>query len=275
MRFVPDWLIYSLVLAAVLIGIFRTTPSDNAPPPPPEAMEQEGALLGPASELDERVLVEVGEPQTGIGTAFAINTSGQWLTARHVVDGCDALSLLVAPDRYLPIDAVRISNDSDLALLETPSRSLPVPLNTVEDLRVGTRGYHVGYPQGRPGEAAARLVSRSNLVSDGRRKGTESVLAWAEIGRTRGLTGSLGGLSGGPVFDADGRVRGVVIAESPRRGRIYTASPETVAGFLTALGVTPVSEQPRPIEPDSYGREADRARRELQVVKVACLVGAS
>ena len=34
-----------------------------------------------------------------------------------------------------------------------------------ETLAAGTYGFHVGYPQGRPGEAASRLMARSNLIS--------------------------------------------------------------------------------------------------------------
>ena len=272
MRWIPDWLIYMVALGAVLWAVFRT-PAQDAPPPPPEAITQEGAMLPPASVFDERVLVQVSGQKTGIGSAFAINSSGQWLTARHVVDGCDDIALLVAPDQYVAARRVALSEDSDLALIETGSSPYPVDLNTMADLRIGSYGYHVGYPQGRPGEAASRLMSRSNLVTSGRRSGSETVLAWAETGRTEGLQGSLGGLSGGPVFDALGQVRGVIIAESPRRGRIYTASPEAIADFIESQGIELIGERPRPFTPESYGQEADFARRQLQVVKVACRVG--
>ncbi len=271
LRWIPDWIIYGLALGIVLWSVF-SSPSQDAPPPPPESIRNEGAMLPPASAFDERVLVQVTAPKDGIGTAFAVNTNGQWLTARHVVEGCDEVALLVAPEQYIRARRVAISPEHDLALIETAASPFPVLLDTESSLKLGTYGYHVGYPQGRPGEAASRLLARSNLISKGERNGSESVLAWAETGRTRGLLGSLGGLSGGPVYDDTGRVRGVIVAESPRRGRIYTASPETVANFLQAQGVELIGERPRPFSPDSYGREADFARRNLQVVKVACSV---
>ncbi len=84
--------------------------------------------------------------------------------------------------------------------------------------------------------------------------------------------GSLGGLSGGPVYDQAGNVRGVIVAESARRGRIYTAPPETVANFVKATGIDTMGETPRNFSKETYGREADHARRNLQVVKVACSV---
>lgn len=229
-------------------------------------------MLPPPSAFDERVLVQVTAPKSGIGTAFAISEGGKWLTARHVVDGCDEVSLLVAPGRYAPARSVTVSEKYDLALIETDSSPYPAQIDTDSDLRIGTYGFHVGYPQGRPGEAASRLMSRSNLISRGRRSNTESVLAWAETGRTRGLLGSLGGLSGGPVYDENGKVRGVIVAESARRGRIYTAAPETVASFIKATGIDVMGERPRTFSAETYGREADYARRNLQVVKVACSV---
>ncbi|MEM5515858.1 serine protease [Henriciella sp. AS95] len=273
MRFVPDWLIYTLALLAIVGGVFSNVPDQDAPPATPDSVEREGATLPPPSAFDETVLVRVDSPRDGIGTAFSINTDGQWLTARHVVDGCEDVSLLVAPNRYLRVEKVSVSPSTDLALLTAHPSLSPVALDTSPNLRIGSYGFHVGYPQGRPGEAASRLISRSKLVTSGLRKGEEPVLTWAETGRTSDLTGSLGGLSGGPVYDSDGRVRGVIVAESPRRGRIYSASPEAIAAFLSEQGIEPLGDRPAPFAPETYGGSADRARQSLQVVKVACRVG--
>lgn len=273
MKYVPDWLVYTLALLAIVGGVFSNTPDQDAPPATPDSIQREGATLPPPSAFDETILVRVDSPKDGIGTAFSINADGNWLTARHVVDGCDEVALLVAPDRYMPVETITVSETSDLALLKASPSLTPVALDTSADLRVGSYGYHVGYPQGRPGEAASRLISRSRLVTSGLRRGEEPVLAWAETGRTSDLSGSLGGLSGGPVYDANGKVRGVIVAESPRRGRIYSASPEAIAVFLREQDVEPLGDRPVPFAPESYGGSADRARQSLQVVKVACKVG--
>ncbi|MEQ8557854.1 MAG: serine protease [Henriciella sp.] len=275
MRFIPDWLVYTLALLAIVGGVFVSTPDEDAPPATPDSIEREGATLPPPSSFDETVLVRVESPKDGIGTAFSINADGQYLTARHVVEGCDDVSLLVAPGQYLPVEDIDMSETSDLALLTARPSLAPVALDTSPDLRVGSYGFHVGYPQGRPGEAASRLISRSRLITSGLRSGEESVLAWAETGRTSDLEGPLGGLSGGPVYDANGKVRGVIIAESPRRGRIYSASPEAIGAFLEKMNVEPLGDRPLPIDAQSYGGAADRARQNLQVVKVACHVGTS
>ena len=98
------------------------------------------------------------------------------------------------------------------------------------------------------------------------------MLVWAETGRTEGLNGTLGGLSGAPALDDRGRVVGVTIAESPRRGRIYTTAPEVVTEALKDSGRRPdVAATGEPITPGNYFIVSDDLRRELQVAQVLCL----
>ncbi|MEZ5945542.1 MAG: serine protease [Hyphomonas sp.] len=267
-----DWVLYLVVFGVLVFSLYSQDRHADAPEAPPSVLESDGPMLPPPSPLDEQVLVQVDAPKDGIGTAFAVNRKGQWITARHVVDGCDSVGLLVAPGQYVPVESVSVDADHDLALLSTGRSPNPVTLDLGTPLTLGTEGYHVGYPQGRPGEVATRLMSRSKLITRGMRDGSEPILAWAEIGRTRGLDGTLGGISGGPVFDHQGRVRGVVVAESPRRGRIYTAAPDSVEAFLTSLGVEQEDGPAEAFSVESYGPSSDNARRRLQVVKVACKV---
>jgi serine protease Do len=273
-----DLLIYIGALGLMLAVIFALSPSADVPAPAPQSefeqefAEQMGPLLPDPSPLDEMVLVQIGEPQNGIGTAFAVNERGDWLTARHVVEGCAKVTLEVAPGNYVPVAKIAIDDDHDLALISTGRSPYPVALELESTLRLGAEGYAVGFPQGQPGELATRLVARSRLVTRGRREAEAPILAWAEIGRTEGLVGTLGGISGGPIFDANGNVRGVIVAESPRRGRIYTTAPQAMEAFLTKQGV---ALQPGPVDAfdmAGYGAPSDNARRRLQVVKVTCEV---
>ena len=101
----------------------------------------------------------------------------------------------------------------------------------------------------------------------GRYRSDEAILAWSEIGRTKGLFGSLGGLSGAPVMDSDGEVIGVVSAESPRRGRIYTVAPENLQGLLKDRSTTPEA-----MSLNSYGLQADQFRRDRRIAQVICIV---
>jgi len=273
MRWISDWALYLLALLVLLFFLFPG-PRNHAPPPQPDVFRKDGAMLPPASMLDEQIVIHVEEPQQGAGTAFAITAQGHWLTAAHVVAGCDRVSLLLDQNTYYPVEKVIVSSESDLALLDVPSVSTdPVIIESETDMRIGMNGFHIGYPQGRVGEVASQLVRRARLTSYGQRTGREGVLVWAETGRTGGLSGSLQGLSGGPVFDVQGRVRGVILSQSMRRGRIYTAAPEAVSQFVQAQGLDIRNGVARPFSVDNYGSEADYARRIRQVVKVACDLG--
>ncbi|MFN7056836.1 serine protease [Hyphomonas sp.] len=269
-----DWVLYAAVLGFILYVLFTLAPEAEAPPPPPvsELAEELGPLLPDPSPLDELVVVQAGPPQNGVGTAFAVNARGDWLTARHVVDGCARVSLMVAPGNYVPVARIALDDAHDLAILSTGRSPNPVRLDLASPLFIGAEGYHVGFPQGEPGELASRLVGRSRLVTRGLRDSEAPILAWAEVGRTSGLTGTLGGISGGPVFDSNGSVRGVIVAESPRRGRVYTTAPQSVEAFLTRQGIEAQPGLTNEFALRTYGTSSDTARRRLQVVKVMCEV---
>ena len=269
----PDWLIYGAVVAALVVVAVGRQERSDAPPPPPPVPGGEGLPLGPASPFDPSIVVQVPEQgQPGSGTAFSVDDGGSWLTARHVVDGCKQAAIVVADGRGV---AARITLDpvGDAAILTTEGGAPAVPLRALaEPPRRGERAFHPGFPQGHPGEVTSRLLGRENLVVRGRGARTESVLVWAEVGRTDDLKGTLSGLSGAPALDSAGRVIGVTVAESPRRGRIYTTAPETIRTLLDhdrrrtsgfALG-----EQ---ITTQNYGRVADGLRRDLRVAQVVCL----
>jgi hypothetical protein len=249
MRF-PDWIIYALAIGAIWFVFWAATPRSDTTPALEDGAEL-GPLLPPPSAFDPEILVDVGPVTSGIGTAFAIHQDGWWLTARH---------------------DIRIARFADLALLRTTSAPVAMVLDqTDRKLRVGQRAFHVGFPQGRSGEAASRLIGRETLVTRGRYEFEQPVLAWAETGRTGGLFGTLAGISGGPAIDSGGRVIGVTLAESSRRGRIYTASPSTVLQLLRVEHVRPEGELAAQWDDQNYGDQADRLRRVLAVAEVICI----
>lgn len=267
----PDWLIYGAAVGALVVAAVGRQERADAPAPPPPSPEIEGAALGPASPFDPAVVVEVADKSgPATGTAFSVAASGVWVTARHVVDGCKQAAIVISPGKGV---AARVTIDptGEAAVLTTDGGSPPLPLGLSAGLRRGERAFHPGFPQGKPGEASSRLIGRENLVVRGRGARTEPVLVWAESGRTDGLKGTLGGLSGAPAMDEQGRVVGVTIAEAPRRGRIYTTAPESTAHAVgQGLRRLPVSPG-APISPENYGRVADDLRRTLRITQVVCL----
>ncbi len=273
-RLIPDWLLYMVVIAAVVFMLFRIDRRFDAPPTLPG---QDQAFLPPPSDLDPSVLVEVGPVTSTLGSAFAITADGWWLTARHVVDGCQKIGLVMSRDSEARGGAalvrdVRRAYNSDLALLRTDTATPALAIDTSEThFQVGQRAYLIGFPQGRGGEAYSRLIGRERLIARGRYEVEEPVLAWAELGRTGRLRGSLAGMSGGPALAANGQVIGVIVAESARRGRIYTAAPSSI---LRLLGVERVQAEGAPtsrLSPDNYGPAADDLRRSLAVAQVVCV----
>ncbi|MDY6924761.1 MAG: serine protease [Pseudomonadota bacterium] len=268
----PDWVIYTLVLSALIGLSLGQRENADAPPAPPAPDELEGALLGPITPFDPAVTVNAPDIpfQPAAGTAFSIAREGRWVTARHVVEGCRRPAIMVGGGRAVAAD-VRLAPRADIAVLQTAGGPAAVPVATEESLRKGQRAFHPGYPQGRAGEVTSRLLGRETLRVRGRGQRDEPVLAWAEVGRTDRLGGTLSGLSGAPALDRQGRAVGVTIAESPRRGRLYTTAPDTFAPAVRGLQKADEPLTGRTVTIDNYGLVADDLRRDLRVAQVVCL----
>jgi len=262
MKRIPDWLIYLAIITAMIWSANRGT-VDVAPP---ISTPELGPMLPSESPRDEQVHLKISAPVSSVGTAFAINDTGQWMTARHVVDSCTDIGLKVGERKTLRVKAT-VSEEADLAILSSDWTRRPLPNDLHSQRQIGEAGYFFGFPQGRPGEAIGKLLGRNRMVVRGRYRSNEAVLAWSEIGRSNGIFGSLGGLSGGPALDKDGEIIGVVTAENPRRGRIYTVAPTHLRRYIGRQDA-----EPEPLELNAYAAKADKLRRDRRVVQVICLV---
>lgn len=286
-----------IALIAVALGgqLFRDE-AVTPPPPPAEnprrpaphvfkdapwdaetvAWLSESPTASPAKSTDwagigREAIVDIPKSRhSGSGTAFAIGT-GAWLTARHVVDGCDEIGLQVAAKKALRVTDVTIHPNADVALLRTSKG--PAPFQIGGGASRSGDGYMIGFPAGKPGAVYGHKIGVTTLNENGRYRTRESADVWSERSRIPDRFGSLGGLSGGPVFTGDGRIGGVVLAEEPRRGRLFTAQPATLQFLMKSENLKPSEDAlPASLGPDSYPAAARVMLTSLRVAKVLCRV---
>jgi hypothetical protein len=268
----PDWLIYLAVVIALAVAALGRQEHSNAPPAPPPDANSPMTALAPSSPFDPAEIVQAPSADSPhAGTAFSVGDGGQWVTARHVIAGCAKPAILVGGGHGV-LAHVSPATGGEAVILTTRGGAPALPLFGSSRLQRGMRAFHPGFPGDQPGEVASRLIGRENLLVKGRGLRAEPVLVWAQVGRTSGQHGSLAGLSGAPALDSAGRVIGVTIAQAPRRGRIYTTTPE---GLRLALASRRAGSAPgaagEAISAESYGQVADDLRRDLRVAQVVCL----
>lgn len=272
-----DWaaiLLLILLVATDLLGRIgddrRPMPDQPAGPALERPKPRQGA--GPLPGEGE-VIVEPSRPGGGFtsGTGFAVADGKRLLTAWHVVNDCQ--SILVGQPGTAAFQAVRLlarHPSADLALLEA-AEPRPAFALAARPATAGIAGYHFGYPAGRPGAAESQLLGEATLRFGGSRQTREPVLVWAQRRHEpAGLT-ALSGASGGPTLTASGAVVGVTVAEAVRRGRIYSAAPESIAALLGTAGLPAGPGTGKAVITDENWLDAERQLRTTgRVVKIVC-----
>lgn len=233
-----------------------------------------GPLLPPPSRNDPVVRIEDKKKGNSTGTAFSIG-DGLWMTARHVLEGCATFGIVTGQRRVERGYRMVLNPRHDLATFQTDRSAAALGFESGE-LSRDQEAFHFGYPQGKPADVRSRLLGRMNVVHGRGHRGREPVVAWAELKRVPNIKGSLGGISGGPVVDADGDVVGVSVAGSPRRGRVFTTAPVGIRDMLERANAAPRTSSrgviDSGVDPKEFPRVGAQLRENLTVAKVVCWV---
>jgi len=231
----------------------------------------------PASPDEPVVMVPVGDKQTSSsGTTFSVDSSGIWITARHVADGCDKIVLQRSSREFVRVNRVSHHANADISILWT-HRGVPALPLLEKPLHPNQDGYSFGFPKGNPGDVHARLIGRTKMYQRGRYRTNEPVVAWTHVRRVPDRGAHLGGISGGPWVNEAGRILGVHVAGNPRRGRSYATAPASLRAAFTQAGL-PNGAASHDLErvsvtPRNFPSVGDKLRKGLTVAKVLCLVG--
>jgi serine protease Do len=209
------------------------------------------------------------------GTSFPIG-QGIWLTARHLANAqCQRIVMLIA-GRQIPATIAYLHPQSDLAVLKTAQAGgPPLPLDG-KAMTMSETGFTFGFPAGTLGATEDQLLGRSRMQLGGKIDGTGPMLTWAEVARFPDSLSELNGMSGGPMLDHDGRIVGIMVAASKRRGRVETVAPEVLQATETSFALDPASAAAAPAgevtgQSVSLGDAADELSRDRRIAKTYCI----
>ena len=177
-------------------------PADPNPPPVGVGarIRRCDAMVGPlpdAIALATQATVQV-ETVRGSGSGVIVSPDGFVLTAAHVVGDATRPTVVLADGSRLGSQVVRRDPGTDLALLRADARRLPCAPVAVRRAPVGTDLYVIGSPWG---ELLTHSVSRG--IVGGWREVVGVVVLQTDASINAGN-------SGGPIFDAEGRLQGIV-----------------------------------------------------------------
>lgn len=216
-------------------------------------------MPGAPAASDETFVIDDSEPLgSRMGTTFAVDNGGVWITAAHVTRQCDRVGLVNGGD-VRPVGRVMQSLRDDVTLMIGGLRSSEsLPVNN-QELVAGAPAYHMGFPEGEPAIIASQFLGSTTIRHQNHQ---EAQMVWVEGRRMPDFDGELGGASGGPVLAADGEVVGLISASTPRRGRILTATPQALLSMISASRA--VSTRATPVMIRNPQQALDRFTRYLQ-----------
>jgi S1-C subfamily serine protease len=142
----------------------------------------------------------------GLGSGVLISNDGKILTAAHVVQTADVASVEFLDGQEIPARVVGSDVQSDLALLqlkEMPKDVAPATLGDSDKVEVGDQVFVIGAPYG-----ISQTLSVGHLSGRHRLNSNNESATSLEFLQTDAAINT--GNSGGPMFDMQGNVIGIV-----------------------------------------------------------------
>jgi serine protease DegQ len=175
--------------------------------------------------------IDPGPQKTfSLGSGVIVSAQGYILTNNHVVEGADAIELVMADGRKLTGKIVGTDPDTDIAVLKVNADNLPaITLGNDEKLQVGDSVLAIGNPFGVTNTVTAGIVSALGRNQLGINEFENFIQTDAAINP---------GNSGGALIDSNGNLVGINTA-------IYSRTGGTMGiGFAIPVSLAkPVMEQ--------------------------------
>ena len=163
------------------------------------------------------------------GSGFVWDDAGHIVTNHHVVEGNDAVTVILSDDTELTAEVLGSDPDSDLALLKVdppPGRLTPVTLGDSDAVAVGQVAAALGNPFGHEFSITSGIISGvGRTIRSG-----NSPFSIPEVLQTDASLNP--GNSGGPLLDRQGQVIGVntqIISRTGANSGIGFAVPINIA----------------------------------------------
>jgi len=172
-----------------------------------------GELFGFDAQDPRRRPEPQGRSGGALGSGFIVDASGLVITNNHVVEGADRVTVQLADGRELPGRVLGRDAKSDVAVvrIEGKGNFRPIAWGDSDHIRVGDSVFAVGSPFGLGNTVTSGIVS-----ARGREIGAGPYDDFLQVDAAINS-----GNSGGPLFDASGRVVGVNTAIfSPSGGNV-------------------------------------------------------
>ncbi|MEW6307340.1 MAG: transglutaminase family protein, partial [Verrucomicrobiota bacterium] len=220
------------VLAGALVSPLEAAESrkkSGKSAPPKEAAEQTVEEISASVKESLVVIHYVGRSGAveGVGTGFVVGANGLVATSLHVIGEGRPIQVQLSNGRQYQATKVHAwDRKLDLAVVQIDAKNLkPLPLGDSEALRQGAQVVAIGNPLGLRYSVVQGVVSAKRDID-----GIDMIQLAIPVEP---------GNSGGPLFDMQGRVHGILTMKSATTANIGFAMPVN--------SLKPLLEKPNPV----------------------------